>query len=302
MPVSEAKENTAHDLARRYRENHGADVVLYNSRVNSNGFIRLAWACLNTERRARDVVLFLSTYGGDPESAYRIARFLQDTYDNFTVVVPDKCKSAGTIIAIGAHRIVMFPLGELGPLDVQVIKQDELFELSSGASVVSALEVLKDKSYEVFEAFMERIKDSTAGAVTLRTSSDVAASMTVGLFKEIFRQIDPHYLGEMNRNMRVAYEYGRRLAESSKNIENSNIHKLIYDYPAHNFVIDKREADDLFHNVASPDGELKAIYQSLGQRFFEPSFTGDIELLSVDTSAPPGNADEEAIGSSNATG
>ena len=283
-------------VAQEYGATHNTDVVLYNAPIDNEGFYRLAEACIDQDRVAQNVLLILCTFGGRAEAAYKSARFLQDNYKSFTVFIPNQCKSAGTILAIGANKIVMSDFGELGPLDVQVLKQDEFLELSSGAAVVSALELLQEKSFSLFEKFMLEIKERSGGAVTLRTSTDIAASMTVGLFKEIFRQIDPNYLGEMSRNLRVAYEYGRRLAEIGGNITPSRIHQLVYGYPNHEFVIDRREATDLFHHVDKPDKILNLIQSNLDSRVAMPRMDYDISLLSGTAATIDDQAEQRALG------
>ena len=42
------------------------------------------------------------------------------------------CKSAGTILALGADVIIMSQYAELGPIDVQLQKEDEVGESTSG--------------------------------------------------------------------------------------------------------------------------------------------------------------------------
>ena len=59
-------------------------------------------------------VLILVTTGGDANAAFRIARCLQQKYAEFNLFTPGWCKSAGTLIASGAHKIYMGDLGELG--------------------------------------------------------------------------------------------------------------------------------------------------------------------------------------------
>ena len=298
----ENQEETAEHLASRYGTEHDADVVLYNAPIDDFGFYQLAKACLDQDRIAQNVLLILLTFGGRAEAAYKSARLLQDHYKRFTVFIPRQCKSAGTILTIGAHDIIMSEFGELGPLDVQVLKQDEFFEMSSGAAVVSALEMLQEKSFSLFEKFMFEIKAKSAGAVTLRTSTDIAASMTVGLFKEIFQQIDPNYLGEMSRNMRIAYEYGMRLAGIGQNIEADRINQLVYGYPNHEFVIDRREAKELFRHVREPDKNLDLIQTKLGQRVATLSITHDIARLSTDVSASNDQSDHDGGTTSNIPG
>ena len=42
------------------------------------------------------------------------------------------------------------------------------------------------------------------------------------------------------------------------------IEKLVTGYPDHAFIIDREEAQTLFHNVGEPDGELKVLSDKLG--------------------------------------
>lgn len=234
------------------------NVVLYNGPIDDSGFWKLVKVCYDQQHRAKKILLILLTYGGEADAAYRSARFLQERYEHVTVFIPDRCKSAGTILAIGAHSILMSEFGELGPLDVQIIKPDDL-ERNSGATVVSALKMLKEESFELLEEFTLQIKRRSSGAVTLRTCMDIAASVTVGIFKEIYSQIDPAYLGEMNRNLKIAYEYGCRLAGIGKNIKMENIRQLVYDYPEHGFIIDRNEAMELFDSVEDPSNIVLCI-------------------------------------------
>ena len=111
---------------------------------------------------------------------------------------------------------------------------------------------------------------------------DIAGSVTVGIFKEIYSQIDPTYLGEMNRNLKIAYEYGCRLAYIGQNIKIENIQQLVYNYPEHGFIIDRNEASELFHGVEKPSEIVLYIWALLGQRATDTNpFDHDIALLSA---------------------
>jgi membrane-bound ClpP family serine protease len=75
-----------------------------------------------------NVLLILTTRGGSPDTAYRIARSLQGTYGNgkFIVYVHWNCKSAGTLITLGCDELIMSPIAHLGPLDIQVERPEEI--------------------------------------------------------------------------------------------------------------------------------------------------------------------------------
>lgn len=69
--------------------------------------------------RTQPMHLLLSTPGGDGEVAVRLVRSMQARCSRLTIVVPDMAKSAGTIMALGANRILMGPTSDLGPVDPQ---------------------------------------------------------------------------------------------------------------------------------------------------------------------------------------
>ncbi len=50
-------------------------------------------------------LLFLTTLGGNAEHAYQIARLMQTISQNFYLCVPAKCKSAGTLVTLGASEM-----------------------------------------------------------------------------------------------------------------------------------------------------------------------------------------------------
>ncbi len=67
----------------------------------------------------RDLHLLLDSPGGDGETAVRLVRAAQARCRELTVIVPNQAKSAGTILTIGAHHILMGPTSDLGPVDPQ---------------------------------------------------------------------------------------------------------------------------------------------------------------------------------------
>ena len=67
----------------------------------------------------QDLHLLLDSPGGDGETAVRLVRSAQARCRELTVIVPNQAKSAGTILVIGAHHILMGPTSDLGPVDPQ---------------------------------------------------------------------------------------------------------------------------------------------------------------------------------------
>lgn len=82
----------------------------------------------------RDIHLILASPGGDGETAVRLVRAAQARCRELTVIVPDVAKSAATLVAIGAHWILMAPASDLGPIDPQ-------FQFPDG-SLVAAKDII----------------------------------------------------------------------------------------------------------------------------------------------------------------
>lgn len=68
----------------------------------------------------RPLDIILHTPGGQVTAALQIARALRAHPAAVTVFVPHIAMSGGTLIALAADRIVMFPHSMLGPIDPQV--------------------------------------------------------------------------------------------------------------------------------------------------------------------------------------
>ena len=68
----------------------------------------------------------LHSPGGDGETAVRITRAAQARCKELTVIVPDMAKSAATLLAVGAHYILMGPASDLGPIDPQFLLEGNL--------------------------------------------------------------------------------------------------------------------------------------------------------------------------------
>ena len=75
---------------------------------------------------SNDLHLLLYSPGGDGETAVRLVRAAQARCRELTVIVPDVAKSAATLLAMGAHRILMAPASDLGPIDPQFVKDGDL--------------------------------------------------------------------------------------------------------------------------------------------------------------------------------
>jgi hypothetical protein len=246
------------EAATTFAEAMDTDVLIYAGPLERGYDYKLLDLLAGMQRRT-NVLLLLCSGGGNPDAAYRIARGLQDNYKKFTVLLAGRCKSAGTLLVLGAHEIAMTDHAELGPLDVQLGKKDELFELDSGLTVLNALTELESKAFELFEKTMFRIKLRSQGSVTFKTATHIATELAKGIVEPIMAQIDPMHVGEVSRALRIGKEYGDRLSNISNNLLEGSLDQLVEGYPSHGFVIDRKEAEGLFVNVRDATDEENSL-------------------------------------------
>jgi hypothetical protein len=70
-----------------------------------------------TLQSGQKIDLCLYTRGGDTNAIWPIASLLREFDPDFNVIVPFRCHSAGTLLALGSKRIIMTLLSELSPID-----------------------------------------------------------------------------------------------------------------------------------------------------------------------------------------
>lgn len=272
--------------ADHYAESKDADVILLSGETERPLDHHFILTCTKRKRR-QNVLLVLVTPGGNAHAAYRIARCLQRNWSKVVVFVPGWCKSAGTLLAIGAHELVMGDAGEFGPIDVQRPKQDELWASSSGLTEDAAIGSLEEASIKMFEHLVFEIKKISRGTVSFGVAAEVASSFTGALLGNVFAQIDPLKIGENSRAMNIAKDYGLRLGRISQNLSDASgsLETLVSSYSSHGFCIDREEARELFRNVTSPEehsSDLQILCDLLGDHAYEPVEQGCFRFLNTE--------------------
>jgi hypothetical protein len=190
------------------------------------------------------------------------------------------CKSAGTLIAIGADEVIMSEFGQFGPLDVQLANKEEMYGQTPALDVSQSLATLSESAFSFFSDHFFNMGPGTG--LSTKTASDIAIALTNAIVQPIAGQIDPLLLGRVERSMKIAQAYSERLNPGFKNIT-----RLIKEYPSHEFVIDFDEAKKLFSNVREPDDDEKNIEEGLRQRQWAPrEATRDTVISLLPTQKP----------------
>jgi hypothetical protein len=178
------------------------------------------------------------------------------------------------LLVLCATELAFGCFGELGPLDTQIDKPNEIIGADSGLDLFQGLAQITDASFESFEQQMVGIIRHSSGAITTKVAAEIASSLTVGLFSPISAQVDPLRLGIARRATQIGQVYGTRLA--GKNVKQGTVEKLVREYPAHGFVIDQEEANELFNTVRGfNEGEI-AIFEHIDQVLRIPAPDSDV--------------------------
>lgn len=256
------------DCANALAKERDRDVFFFNYSIEPGIEHLLRQKLAARAAKRSGLILLLTTEGGDPDAAYRIARTFQDAYAKMTIVVGGWCKSAGTLVCIAADDLVIADDGELGPLDTQIAKADEVGERSSGLAVDAAFEKMQKESFKLFIGYLSDIKEKTRGRITFKTAAEIAAQLVIGATSEIFAKLDPVTIGEDYRSNLVGSNYAMRLNVRAKNLKSDArfdaLEFLLEGYRSHAFVIDRKEASQLFVRVQPPNGRIAELLELLG--------------------------------------
>jgi hypothetical protein len=275
------------EIVQELTSSKGCDVYLHSGFMGPPADDQML-ECASRRPRRDNAYLFVATYGGLARSAYRVMRCLRHAYEHVTVVVDGPCKSAGTLLVIGADTIVMGGAAELGPLDVQILKSNELVERQSGLATGFTFQALTSEAIDTFRKAFVELK--LGGRLTTTTATAAAANLAVGIFAPIYAQIDPLRIGEVAMANLVAHRYAERLTkhegEPRAIISADSILRLLSGYPSHDFAIDRTEAKDLFDSVHHPNQEERAVIAVFRTILSAPALESVTLRLSAPQSLP----------------
>ena len=197
--------------------------IIYAGEINGEGVDKVIsgvvgeWADSDVE--PVNASLLLTTVGGDSHQAFRMITTLHAFFEEVDVVVFGRCKSAGTLVAIGATSLAMHLTGELGPLDVQIKKPDEIAQRSSGLETTNSLEVLCTEAFKAFEKYMLLLIRRSYTTISTAAACRIASDLVAGIFSPIASQIDPYKVAAVSRSIAVAEAYGSRLTNITTQIK-----------------------------------------------------------------------------------
>ncbi len=196
------------------------------------------------------ISLFLYSQGGDTAAAWNIVNLLKMFCDEFEVIIPHKAHSAGTIISLGANKIVMTKQATLGPIDPSLTTPLNPRVDFNGNSIPYPVSVEAVKGYMEFAK--EQIGDDENAIAQVMLS--------------LSQSVHPLVLGQVYRTRSQIKMLAEKLLKNQ--IENGEelakiISFLCSDSGSHDYTINRREAkNDLGLNIVIPsDSEYSLIKQ-----------------------------------------
>lgn len=269
MPTEENKRILQQIQAKR--ESKILTYFLSDREIKPRGITPISGLRLDIEQSAKWVIyetlcrigpqkkidLFLYTRGGDTNAIWPIVSIIREFCDEFNVLVPFRAHSGGTMICLGADKIIMGKMGELSPIDSTTGNPfnppDELIKGSR-----------KGISVEDLTSYLALAKDPRK--FNLTDNKDI-----LEVFKELTKNVHPLALGNVNR----VHTQIRLLAERLLSVhldpkEEAERIKRITDtlterFYSHLHFINRKEAQEILGEdiITFSDGELEELIKSL---------------------------------------
>lgn len=204
---------------------------------------------------AKKISLVLYTNGGNTLAAWNIINLLRLFCDDLEIILPSKSLSAGTLMSLGANRIVMTKQATLGPIDPSIM--GPLNPIIPGAPNAARAPV----SVEAIRGYL----DWACKELDIREGQNLTQ-----IFTFLSQQVHPLVLGQIYRSRtQIQYLARRLLAHQVSDQEkvNSIIAFLCSDSGSHDYTINRREARDLGLKVEVPSEDLYGLIRKIHLSF-----------------------------------
>jgi len=232
------------DLIKKIEVNRESKVITYltsdrqgpvNARVAMD-IIPIISEQLRKIGKTTKIDLFLYTAGGDTMVPWRLVSMIREYCDTFSVLVPYKAHSAGTMIALGADEIVMSDLSEISPIDPSTAN---VFNPSDPTNPQNKIPI----SVEDVIAYFDLAKNKFG------IKNDEELSRVFMKFVESNPQIHPLALGNVNRTHNLIRMLAKRLLKSHKTpMKEEEINRVVDDFTeklySHQYFVGRKEAKE----------------------------------------------------------
>lgn len=196
-------------------------------------------------KKVDKIEMILSSLGGDANAAFLIVKSVRRYCDEFNIIIPRRAKSAASLLALGADKIFMGKISELGPID-PLVNHPLLTETMIPARCVPY--------------FSEKVLPQIA---------------KMGV-EDYFLKVDYAHVAFCMMSVELTRDYAKRLlvsfhfkGQDDKIRSVDDLVKKLTEYPSHDFVIDINEVKNLGLNVEELSAEDWKLLQSLYKEYKE---------------------------------
>lgn len=205
------------------------------------------------------ISLYLYTNGGDTLTAWSLVNLIRSFCKELEVIIPSNCFSSGTLICLGADKIVMTKQAMLGPIDPSV--NGPLNPSIPGLPDPNAKVPV---SVEHVNAYIEMAKKDF-GITDQKNMTDILLNLSA--------KIHPLTLGQVYKSKSQIQMLARKLMKwqhLEEENENTIIKFLCSESGSHDYSIRRKEASEsLGLPVVKPSMEeykiIKAIYDDISK-------------------------------------
>lgn len=223
--------------------------------ISTRSLVRTRLA-LDESGAGKEVDIILHSPGGSPADAYRLIRSFRERYETVNIIVPLWAKSAATLFAFGASRLVMHEFGELGPIDAQIRKDDEdkpSEAWESALNVQSSLAQIEDRSSQNFVNLMLSLQRNPDVNIGRSKLAEMLLEYNSALYSPLLSKIDTYEMGRMARYLDIGKMYAKRILTQYGKVEIEQLNQLldflVYDCPDHGYVVDYAVLKNYLPNV-----------------------------------------------------
>lgn len=214
----------------------------------------------------RKISLILETDGGQTSTAWNLVNLIRMFCEELELIVPANCRSAGTLIALGANRIVMTKQATLGPIDPSI--SHALGPQIPGGAPDARVPV----SVEAVTGYLQHLNATNAGGDAIVES-----------VQHLAQYVHPLVLGEILRSRQQIRDLAGRLLEQHS-LDQLQINRIVdflcSESGSHDYTLNRRESLRLRLPVEQCSWELyshlRALRYSYGDQMqlrepFDPS-------------------------------
>lgn len=198
------------------------------------------------------ITLFIYTRGGDTLAAWSLINLIRMFCKELEVIIPSKCHSSGTLMSLGANKIVMTKQATLGPIDPSL----------NGPLNPQVMINNQPQSYSVS---VEDVKGYIS--VAKKEFGITDGSGLAQILLALSEKVHPLVLGNVYRAQSQIQMLARKLLtnqiDDPKSAEKV-ISFLCSESGSHDYTINRSEAmNDLGLKIEIPDEELYALIKQI---------------------------------------